>query len=70
MKQNILINGVDTKQRTYKTPNTKQRNNKTAKLQNSEKQNDDHYKTANTTKEPTFVKNGELTIYRIWKILF
>ena len=31
MKQNKLINGVDTKQRTYKTPNTKQRNNKTAK---------------------------------------
>ena len=42
-------------------------NNKTAKQENSEitnsgKQNDDHYKTANTTKERTFVKNGELTI--------
>ena len=61
------MRGVDTKQRTtkhrtYKTPNTKQRNNTTAKLQNGEKQNDDHYKTANTTKERTFVKNGELTI--------
>ena len=59
--------GVDTKrrttkQRTYKTANTKQRNNKTAKLQNSEEQNSDHNKTANVTKERTFVKNGELTI--------
>ena len=41
---------------------TKQRNNKTAKLQNSEEQNSDHNKTANVTKERTFVKNGELTI--------
>ena len=35
---------------------------KTANLQNIEKQNDDRYKTANTTNERTFVKNGELTI--------
>ena len=41
---------------------TKQRNNKTAKLQNSEEQNSDHNKSANVTKERTFVKNGELTI--------
>ena len=48
-------------QQNSQLKNTKQRNNKTVKLLNSEKQNDDHYKTANTTKERTFVKNGELT---------
>ena len=43
-----------TKHPTQNSETTKQRNYKT--------QNDDHYKTANTTKERTFVKNGELTI--------
>ena len=53
---------MDTKQQTYKTPNTKQRKNETVKLQIGEEQNDDHYKTANTTKE-AFVKNGALAIW-------
>ena len=53
-----------TKQRTYKTANTKQRNNKTAKLQNS-----DHNKTANVTKERTFVKNDELTLQNMENFL-
>ena len=44
--------GLDTKQRTYET----------GKSQNSEKQNSDHNKTANVTKERNFVKNGELTM--------
>ena len=49
-------------------------NDKTAKQENSEitnsgKQNDDHYKTANTTKERTFVKNGELTIQNMYNFL-
>ena len=59
---------MDTKQQTYKTPNTKQRKNAIAKLKNSEKQNDDHYKTTKTTKE-TFVKNGALTIWDVDKFL-
>ena len=58
--------GVDTKRRTtkqptYKTATTKQRNNKTAKLQNSETQNGDHYKTRTLQKSELFETNGEFT---------
>ena len=57
-----MLIGMDTKRRT-----TKQQNYKT---QNSEKQNDDHYKSANTTKERIFETYGELTSeYTVFQIM-